>query len=69
MTSPAGTFDAFRLEYIGYNQTPKGLVENRITMWRAAAVRLPVVREEKRSFRGQIIYAERGELVSYRQQA
>jgi hypothetical protein len=65
---PAGTFDAYRIEARGFTQTPKGslLVEGRD--WRVPElVRMPVAREEIRRANNNVVFAERIELVGYRQ--
>ena len=70
VTVPAGTFDCFRIEGHGYNDSPfrPGTVEVTLTIWRAPeVVRRPIAQESKRIFRGSPQEWNRQELVSYRE--
>ena len=69
VTVPAGTFDCFRIEWRGLNtHVFREPVETRGTVWRAPqAVRRWVKFEDERYSRGNLIYTERQELLSFRQ--
>ena len=69
ITVPAGTFDALRFEGQGVTHAPMGVVRTELCLYRAPGqVRMPLVREEiRRSRRGHVFFAERHELVEYRQ--
>ena len=68
ITVPAGTFDAFRIEVRGVIVAPKGVLRSELNAWRAPdLVRVPLVREEIRKAGGRTVYAERTELVSFKQ--
>jgi Caspase domain len=69
VTVPAGTFDCFRVEGRGYNNSPfREAVEVAVTFWRdPARVRRVIAQEEKRHYRGDMRAWERLELVSFRQ--
>jgi hypothetical protein len=69
ITVPAGTFDALRIEGRGIAQAPMGVVRTELRLYRAPGqVRMPLVREEiRRGSRGHVFFAERHELVEFRQ--
>ena len=71
ITVPAGTFDCFRLEGIGYNRTQAhDPVEVRLTFWRSPEIRRPVAWEEVRTNRGKGRFEDTlHELTGYFQQA
>jgi hypothetical protein len=68
VTVPAGTFHAFRINAVGHSRNPKGeavLIENHRYL-APDQCRLPLVVHELRRVRGQVMFAERGELVSFK---
>jgi hypothetical protein len=68
VTVPAGTFNAFRLEMQGMAHFPNGVMTMEFKHWHdPQRLRLPVLREEVRRFRGNVVEASRFELVSYKQ--
>jgi hypothetical protein len=68
ITVPAGTFEAFRLEFLGRIYTPQGVQSSRLTAWRdPVTVRVPIAREQVVNIGSRIVFAERNELVSYTQ--
>ncbi|HXJ82146.1 MAG TPA: caspase family protein [Candidatus Methylomirabilis sp.] len=62
--TPAGQFNAFRLEGRGVSQNPAGAIEFLITRWHVPDFQWPVVREERRRRGDQEIYAQRLEMLS-----
>jgi hypothetical protein len=69
LTVPAGTFDCFRIEGRGVNESPfRPPIDLSVTFWRAPEqVRRVVAQEEKRYQRQDVQAWDRIELVSYRQ--
>jgi hypothetical protein len=75
ITVPAGTFDAFRIEAEGYGQFPSVTVKIDRKFWMAPAqVRRPLAFEQTRKVvggrgggGGQVLQADRLELVSFKQ--
>ena len=69
VTVPAGTFDCFRLEGVGYNTAAaRDPIEVRLTFWRDPAIRRPVAWEEVRTSRRQGRFDDtRHELTDYSQ--
>jgi hypothetical protein len=68
VTVPAGTFNAFRIDGIGHSTAPNGhavLIENRRYL-APEHCRLPVIFQELRRMQGKLMFAERGELVSFK---
>jgi hypothetical protein len=67
ITVPAGTFDCFRIEGSGLNESPfHPPVSVSLTYWRdPARVRRAIVVEEKRYQRGSLVASERRELISW----
>ncbi|MBE0616040.1 MAG: caspase family protein [Burkholderiales bacterium] len=64
---PAGTFDAFRIEARGWNNTRGGQLDT--TLWLVPGVNFPIKHETlTRSRNGQLRDTERHELVELRQQ-
>ena len=68
VTVPAGTFDAFRVEGRGLNESPfRAANELRFTTWRAPELRLWIAFEHLVTSPGATEISLRSELVSYRQ--
>ncbi len=64
----AGSFDAFRVDGLGWASTPFGQVQIRNRVWFAPEqVRLAVVRETDRRIQGRILESSRVELQAFRQ--
>jgi hypothetical protein len=64
---PAGTFDAFLIDARGVSHFAKGVVRSTVKVWRVPEIRAPIAREELRTAGGRNVFAERSELVSYKQ--
>jgi uncharacterized caspase-like protein len=71
ITVPAGTFDCFRVEGVGYNRgQAHDPIEVRLTFWRSPEIRRPVAWEEVRTNRGKGRFEDiRHELTAFFQQA
>lgn len=69
VTVPAGTFDAFRVEGVGYGRGPyPGNTILKNTYWIAPGIRRPVISESNnRHSSGKILTSERMELIAYNQ--
>jgi hypothetical protein len=68
VTVPAGTFNAYRIDGVGYSRTPKGQavqIENQRYL-APDHCRLPVAVVELRKAQGTLLFGERGELVSFK---
>lgn len=65
---PAGSFDAFRIEGLGWNSTSGKRLD--MTLWLVPGLNFPVKHENfHRNRKGQLANTERHELISLRQQA
>jgi hypothetical protein len=69
VTVPAGTFDCFRFEGLGYNSSPfRAPSEIRYTYWRSPGVRRPVAWDQStRAAGGALVVDLRYELKEYRE--
>ena len=69
LTVPAGTFDCFRIEGLGYNSSPfRAPSEVRYTYWRSPSVRRPVAWDQStRPAAGALVVDLRYELKEYRE--
>jgi hypothetical protein len=64
---PAGSFDTFRIDGVGWNTTRNARLE--ISLWLVPGVNFPIKREQTtRNKRGRFGQTERQELVALRQQ-
>jgi hypothetical protein len=68
ITVPAGTFDAFRVEGVGVNESPFRPANSlKFTTWRAPELRLWIAFEHFVSSPSEVVYSLRSELVEYKQ--
>jgi hypothetical protein len=69
VTVPAGEFDAFRIEGVGYGRGPyPGSTIVKSNYWIAPGIKRPIINESNnRHSSGRILTSERQELIAYNQ--